>query len=170
LTITAQRFGPPLPHTLPHMIMTYFSKLSTTDFICGSVEALPSHAIKPKKGHSMTIDNFEKFFTATLEAAAFTDLDCPDSETYGAELSIQAKEKLERDALKFWTRCKHLIDQSVVDQAGHDFWLTRNGHGAGFWDRSDDTYFGYQDFFTKISKAHGEIHLLLGDDGFAHIA
>lgn len=20
-------------------------------------------------------------------------------------------------------------------QAGHDFWLTRNGHGAGFWDR-----------------------------------
>src|ERR1700723_1133113 len=20
-------------------------------------------------------------------------------------------------------------------RAGHDFWLTRNGHGAGFWDR-----------------------------------
>jgi hypothetical protein len=53
LTITAQRFGPPLPHTLPHMIMTYCLKLSTTDFICGSVEALPSHAIKTKKGHSM---------------------------------------------------------------------------------------------------------------------
>lgn len=22
-----------------------------------------------------------------------------------------------------------------ASQAGHDFWLTRNGHGAGFWDR-----------------------------------
>ena len=21
------------------------------------------------------------------------------------------------------------------EQFGHDFWLTRNGHGAGFWDR-----------------------------------
>lgn len=21
------------------------------------------------------------------------------------------------------------------EQLGHDFWLTRNGHGAGFWDR-----------------------------------
>ena len=22
----------------------------------------------------------------------------------------------------------------VDEYAGHDFWLTRNGHGAGFWD------------------------------------
>lgn len=22
-------------------------------------------------------------------------------------------------------------------RAGHDFWLTRNGHGAGFWDREE---------------------------------
>ena len=29
------------------------------------------------------------------------------------------------------------IDWSDVDteQMGHDFWLTRNRHGAGFWDR-----------------------------------
>lgn len=24
---------------------------------------------------------------------------------------------------------------SNPEYAGHDFWLTRNGHGAGFWDR-----------------------------------
>ena len=23
------------------------------------------------------------------------------------------------------------------EQAGHDYWLTRNGHGAGFWDRRE---------------------------------
>lgn len=26
-------------------------------------------------------------------------------------------------------------DAEVASQAGHDFWLTRNRHGAGFWDR-----------------------------------
>ena len=30
-----------------------------------------------------------------------------------------------------------LVDMS---QAGHDFWLTRNGHGAGFWDRDEEVY------------------------------
>jgi len=30
---------------------------------------------------------------------------------------------------------------------GHDFWLTRNGHGAGFWDR------GYGELGDKLSKA-----------------
>lgn len=31
--------------------------------------------------------------------------------------------------------------------AGHDFWLTRNGHGAGFWDR------GLGDVGEKLSAA-----------------
>jgi hypothetical protein len=25
----------------------------------------------------------------------------------------------------------------IFAQAGHDFWLTRNGHGTGFWDRPE---------------------------------
>src|ERR1700674_4314854 len=25
-------------------------------------------------------------------------------------------------------------ESSIDEMAGHDFWLTRNGHGAGFWD------------------------------------
>ena len=118
----------------------------------------------------MTYDdqNFAKFANAMFEAIAFTDLDCPDCETYGAELSEESKAKMEHDARQFWDRCKHLIEHNAIEQAGHDFWLTRNGHGAGFWDRSDDTYFGYQDFFTKISEMHGEVYIYLGDDGFAH--
>lgn len=27
------------------------------------------------------------------------------------------------------------IDGYSTEKAGHDFWLTRNRHGAGFWDR-----------------------------------
>ena len=32
-------------------------------------------------------------------------------------------------------------------RAGHDFWLTRNGHGAGFWDR------GLGDLGQRLTKA-----------------
>lgn len=48
-------------------------------------------------------------------------------------------------------------------QAGHDFWLTRERHGTGFWDR----YFGSNaelraavDRLSEAAKAYGEF----GDD------
>lgn len=50
-------------------------------------------------------------------------------------------------------------------QAGHDFWLTRNGHGAGFWDRGH----GQQgDDLHKWAKSYGEANLTVGDDGLVY--
>lgn len=42
------------------------------------------------------------------------------------------------------------------EQAGHDFWLTRNGHGAGFWDREvlDEDGLGRQ--LSDAAKECGE--------------
>ena len=37
-------------------------------------------------------------------------------------------EALDNDNLVFRT------EWSFAEQAGHDLWLTRNGHGCGFWD------------------------------------
>lgn len=82
------------------------------------------------------------------------------------------------------------------ERAGHDFWLTRNGHGAGFWDgdwsdeypieriegETDDQwdfragskpyevkpYRTIGDFLTAMSKPHGEFNLYVGDDGMIH--
>lgn len=48
------------------------------------------------------------------------------------------------------------------EQAGHDFWLTRNGHGAGFWDRGLGTV---GDILTSMCRPYGEYTLYLGDDG-----
>ena len=40
-----------------------------------------------------------------------------------------ARQRLEGEA------CERESEQySAEDLAGHDFWLTRNGHGTGFWD------------------------------------
>lgn len=46
--------------------------------------------------------------------------------------------------------------------AGCDFWLTRNGHGAGFWDRG---YGDVGDALTIASETFGGCELYPGDDG-----
>jgi hypothetical protein len=51
------------------------------------------------------------------------------------------------------------------DLAGHDFWLTRERHGAGFWDR------GLGDVgkrLTDAAHAYGSYALYVGDDGKIH--
>lgn len=39
------------------------------------------------------------------------------------------------DCNKFVDKAGDLLNELTEEQIGHDFWLTRNGHGAGFWDR-----------------------------------
>jgi hypothetical protein len=48
-------------------------------------------------------------------------------------------------------------------QNGHDFWLTRNGHGVGFWDRGYDEKLG--DRLTDACKKFGYFNIYIGDDG-----
>jgi len=56
--------------------------------------------------------------------------------------------------------------RDLENRAGHDFWLTRNHHGAGFWDGD------YQEpeatILTNASHAFGEFNLYIGDDGKVH--
>lgn len=42
-------------------------------------------------------------------------------------------------------------------QNGHDFWLTRNRHGVGFWDRGYPAEVGRA--LTNAAHAYGESHL-----------
>ena len=49
------------------------------------------------------------------------------------------------------------------ETAGHDFWLTRNGHGSGFWD--GDYPEPHATVLTQTSKDAGEVSLYVGDDG-----
>ncbi len=52
---------------------------------------------------------------------------------------------------------------SDSEMAGHDFWLTRNGHGAGFWDGDWEEEAGQ--YMTETSKKMGEVCPYVGDDG-----
>lgn len=53
-------------------------------------------------------------------------------------------------------------------EAGHDFWLTRNGHGAGF--RDGDWPEPAASRLDGASKAAGTRDLCIGDDGAIHQA
>ena len=57
-------------------------------------------------------------------------------------------------------------DYDEVGHAGHDFWLTRNGHGAGFWDGDWSKVAGT--ILDNAAKAYPEIDLYVGDDGKIH--
>ena len=51
--------------------------------------------------------------------------------------------------------------------AGHDFALTRNGHGVGFWDRGLGAV---GDALADVAKLHGEQYLLQDtDDGTFYV-
>ena len=57
------------------------------------------------------------------------------------------------------------------EQAGHDFCLTRNGHGTGFWDRycGDHPGAAMGKALTEAAKAYGEQQPYYGDDGKLYI-
>ena len=54
------------------------------------------------------------------------------------------------DLIKFANAFEH-TEWGGIGQIGHDLWLTRNGHGAGFWDRT--TFIDDQDLLDRLSDA-----------------
>ena len=48
------------------------------------------------------------------------------------------------------------------ESAGHDFWLTRNGHGAGYWDRGLGAI---GTILSDAARVYGSVDFYVGDDG-----
>jgi hypothetical protein len=62
------------------------------------------------------------------------------------------------DCKAFQTDNAELLEHAGNDeQNGHDFWLTRNRHGAGYWDRGYHGQIGRQ--LTDASHPYGESDL-----------
>ena len=57
----------------------------------------------------------------------------------------------------------YAVGENGYEQLGHDFWLSRNGHGAGFFDHSydDDEEKALMDAAPKL----GEIYIYINDNG-----
>ena len=86
-------------------------------------------------------------FDQYVEMALWSSTDSygePLDDTYSYEhITTGARERMLTDVTEFLAVCwgdvweDVVIDLSNIEprQVGGDFWLTRNGHGAGFWDR-----------------------------------
>lgn len=74
----------------------------------------------------------------------------------------EARAELAKDCLDFIEHnradIEYVVNADVMGDydwgsAGHDFWLTRNGHGAGFWDRYYGKDMELHTAFTRLSEA-----------------
>lgn len=122
------------------------------------------------------------FVAAYIEAALWSE--CVDSSEgddtsfldagYDAsDLADEARESIQR-------ACDAFCEVAAVDLAsfpgrkqwsqdecaGHDFWLTRNGHGAGFRDRGLGDL---GDRLSEVAKRFGGSDAYLGDDGKIYV-
>jgi len=83
------------------------------------------------------------------------------------DISAETLKQMEDEVNDFIKSNEDLLIESGQsdEQIGHDFWLTRNGHGAGFWDRGLGAV---GDELSKASKSYGEVYLYVGDDGLIY--
>lgn len=122
--------------------------------------------------------SLETFVDAYIEAALWSSSgESDDPETsceyldakFGFEdIADAARAKILADCRDFYTANEPVWSAvSSDEQAGHDFWLTRNGHGCGFWDR------GYaestSDALTAACRKFRECYLVVGDNGQIYV-
>ena len=120
----------------------------------------------------MTLDTFT---AAYVECALWSSTDestpsggYPMDDNYSAEdIAPECLAEMVADCAKFQAENAADIDGDY-EQAGHDFWLTRNGHGAGFWDGDWPENAGER--LTKASKAFGTCTLYIGDNDSIYAA
>ena len=115
----------------------------------------------------------DSFTQSYLETALWSETDddgTPLDRNYGiSDFAPEALATAVKVAKEFQTSNEDDLNETTGDdeQHGHDFWLTRNGHGAGFWDRG---YGPVGERLTKAAKAYGSEDIYVGDDGLLYFA
>ena len=110
-----------------------------------------------------------KMVVSYIETALWSSTDDngqPLDKSFDAsDLSEQAIERAVKDCTSFLEENKELYLNSGYNlkDFGHNFWLSRNGHGAGFFDEGENE-------LQDASRMAGECDLYIGDDGFLYFS
>ncbi len=114
----------------------------------------------------------EGFTAGYIEALLWCSVVIIDGEWVNADsldLSTAAADTCRADCLAFCNANARLLDMATnnyseydASQAGHDFALTRNGHGSGYWDR-DTLPKKVKEGLTAAAQACGGTHLYEND-------
>jgi hypothetical protein len=115
----------------------------------------------------------EAYIEALLWSETAEDGTPLDQNYTPADLDPDSRTAIEKDCARFQSDAAPILDTlSVPDsQIGHDFLLTRNRHGAGFWD-SPEKYGGQEnaDKLTDIARTFGEMSAYVGDNGIVDVS
>ena len=103
--------------------------------------------------------------TCSPEMCSSTDAGC--DEMHASDLTDDARETLTKDAHSFYESNVADLRASGLDmaRAGHDLWLTRNRHGAGYWDEKSRGKLADAalDRLTDAAHAEGEASLVYSE-------
>jgi hypothetical protein len=114
---------------------------------------------------------FDEFFEQYIETLLWsetTEDGSPLDDDFSTD-DIGNIEEIKSEVLDFFNSALPAISEAIekhphydISQAGHDYALTRNDHGAGFWDRGLGNI---GTTLTDMAKAYGSCNLYVGDDG-----
>ena len=121
------------------------------------------------------IDNADTFFTDYLVCAMWSSMDDdgnPLDDNFSVyDFDIDTLTTMQADCNRFQEENESLIEKYLDDEGkkpyevghdpGHNFWLSRNGHGSGFFDEGTPEANQLQ----EIAREYGPVELYIGDDG-----
>jgi hypothetical protein len=174
-------FGGPGPGERPVWIWRATGHDSAGDAVEAFVRAACLESAKEKflallPGASFTVSTTvdrEAFFVAYVECALFSSAD-GDGESFEMQ-NFDSDDIAPETAAAMRSDCNGFVDANAGDlalcglsaaQAGHDFWLTRNRHGTGYWDRGGND--SEREALARLSgaaRSEGSVDLYLGDGG-----
>lgn len=128
----------------------------------------------------------DDFFRAYCETAAWCGVEYKSgdvradsdkaSDMAADDIHPATLREMQEDCTAFLEKARPIIEAAIETgevtcgpdfdewgRAGHDFWLTRNGHGAGFWD--GDWPEPMADQLDTLAKGFGEVDLMINADG-----
>jgi len=110
---------------------------------------------------------FLRHYVITALWSSTDDEGSPLDDDYDVDdLAPKTIEKMRADCAQFHVaNRRHYTD---IGRAAHDFWLTRNHHGAGFWD--GDYPEPEATLLTDAAQAFRECDLYTGDDGQLYLS
>ena len=128
--------------------------------------------------NTLNTDTLTQFTSAYLECAIWssmdddgTPLDLKGHSIY--DFDADSLEQAKADCEAFITQVVKYADFDAYthlrEQGGHDLWLTRNGHGAGFRDRREIYGFPNSSLLSHHAKLLKEAHVFEGFDGKLYI-
>lgn len=103
-----------------------------------------------------------------IEALYWADTGEESQPRLDAPLSDELRERIGTDVERFIELAQQNPEALAAVEAdpaaaGHDLWLTRNHHGAGFWDGDWPYRIGV--FLTECCNRIGALEIYEGDDG-----